>query len=82
MITGAPGSCSEEANTCFFTCVDCHERGAALGEMREDQISEAVAMLVSLTLGVGVLMRAGASHGELAAHFAAAHAAVESWRQR
>ena len=50
--------------------------------MREDQISEAVAMLVSLTLGVGVLMRAGASHAELAAHFAAAHAAVESWRQR
>lgn len=55
------------------------ERAAALGEMREDQIPEAVALLTSLTLGLGVLMRAGASHAELAAHFAAAHAAVESW---
>ena len=58
------------------------ERAATLGEMREDHVPEAVALLVSLTLGVGVLMRAGASHAELAAHFAAAHAAVESWRPR
>ena len=58
------------------------ERAATRGEMREDQVPEAVALLVSLTLGVGVLMRASASHAELAAHFAAAHAAVESWRPR
>ena len=38
------------------------------------------ALLVSFTLGAGVLMRSGASDEELATHFEAAHALVESWK--
>lgn len=56
------------------------DRAVALGEMRAKQVPNAVALLVSLTLGVGVLMRSEASHDEMAAHFEAAHAMVESWR--
>ena len=37
-----------------------------------------MALLVTFTLGVGVLMRSGAPDAELAAHFEAAHALVES----
>ncbi len=43
-------------------------------------VSTADALLVSLTLGVGVLMRGRASPVELDAHFEAAHAALEAWR--
>jgi TetR/AcrR family transcriptional repressor of nem operon len=56
------------------------ERAVAIGEMRADQVANAVALLVSLTLGIGVLMRGAASREELAAHFEAAHAMVDSWR--
>jgi hypothetical protein len=49
--------------------------------MSADQVPNAVALLVSLTLGVGVLMRSEASPAELASHFEAAHAVVESWRR-
>jgi AcrR family transcriptional regulator len=55
------------------------ERAVALGEMRPDRVSHAVALLVTFTLGVGVLMRGGASDAELATHFEAAHALVDSW---
>jgi len=58
------------------------DRAAGLGEMSADQVPNAVALLVSLTLGVGVLMRSEASPAELASHFAAAHEVVESWRVR
>jgi hypothetical protein len=54
-------------------------RAVALGEMSADRVPHAVALLVSFTLGVGVLMRSGASDVELAPHFEAAHALVESW---
>jgi len=56
------------------------ERAVALGEMSADQVPDAVALLVTLTLGVGVLMRSEASSAELARHFKAVHAMVESWR--
>ena len=56
------------------------DRAVAIGEMSAEQVPNAVALLVSLTLGVGVLMRSEASTSELASHFEAAHAAVESWR--
>jgi TetR/AcrR family transcriptional repressor of nem operon len=56
------------------------DRAVALGEMRLDQVSTALALLVTFTLGVGVLMRSGAADVELATHFEAAHALVESWR--
>ena len=56
------------------------DRAVALGEMTADQLPEAVALLVSLTLGLGVLMRSEASDAELSAHFAAAHASVDSWK--
>jgi len=56
------------------------DRAVALGEMSAEQVPNAVALLVSLTLGVGVLMRSEASPSELARHFEAAHAMVESWR--
>ena len=58
------------------------ERAVAIGEMSADQVPNAVALLVSLTLGVGVLTRSEASQAELASHFEAAHALVESWRGR
>ncbi len=58
------------------------ERAAAMGEISPDQVPNAVAMLVCFTLGVGVLMRSEAPTAELAQHFAAAHAVVESWRIR
>lgn len=58
------------------------DRAVALGEMDESAVPSAVALLVSLTLAVGVLMRSGASDDELAAHFDAARAVVESWRSR
>jgi hypothetical protein len=48
--------------------------------MSPDHVPIAVALLVTFTLGVGVLMRSGASEDELAAHFDAAHALVESWK--
>jgi hypothetical protein len=48
--------------------------------MSPDQVPTAVALLVTFTLGVGVLMRSGASDAELATHFEAAHALVESWK--
>ena len=56
------------------------DRAVALGEMSPAQVSTAVALLVTFTLGVGVLMRSGAPEEELAVHFAAAHALVESWK--
>ena len=56
------------------------ERAVALGEMSPDQVPTAVALLVTFTLGIGVLMRSGASDVELNTHFEAAHAMVESWR--
>jgi TetR/AcrR family transcriptional repressor of nem operon len=56
------------------------DRAVALGEMSPDQVPTAVALLVTFTLGVGVLMRSGASEDELATHFDAAHALVESWK--
>ncbi len=54
------------------------DRAVALGEMSPEKVPAAVALLVTFTLGVGVLMRSGASDVELAAHFDAAHALVES----
>jgi len=56
------------------------DRAVALGEMSPDQVPTAVALLVTFTLGVGVLMRSGASDAELATHFEAAHALVDSWK--
>ena len=56
------------------------DRAVALGEISATRVPSAVALLLSLTLAVGVLMRSGATHAELARHFEAAHAAVESWR--
>lgn len=56
------------------------DRAVALGEMRAADVDVAVALLVSLTLGIGVLMRGEASREEFAAHFDAAHALVDSWR--
>ncbi len=56
------------------------DRAVALGEMRADQVPVAVALLVTFTLGIGVLMRSGAAASEFATHFEAAHAMVESWR--
>lgn len=56
------------------------ERAVAAGEMAEADVPLAAALLLSLTLGVGVLMRGSPTVGELGAHFEAAHAAVESWR--
>lgn len=56
------------------------DRAVALGEMNPDTAPTAVALLVTFTLGVGVLMRSGASNVELATHFEAAHALVESWK--
>jgi TetR/AcrR family transcriptional regulator, transcriptional repressor for nem operon len=56
------------------------DRAVALGEIDPATIPHSVALLVSLTLGVGVLMRCSASAAELDRHFEAAHRAVESWR--
>ncbi len=56
------------------------ERAFVLGEISGEVVPGAVALMLSLTLGVSVLMRAGADPLEIAAHFDAAHAAVESWR--
>jgi len=56
------------------------DRAVALGEMSPDQVPIAVALLVTFTLGVGVLMRSGASDAELATHFDAAHTLVEAWK--
>jgi len=56
------------------------ERAVALGEMNSDRVAGAVALLVTFTLGVGVLMRSGASGAEMASHFEAAHELVDSWR--
>ena len=56
------------------------DRAVALGEVSPDQVPTAVALLVTFTLGVGALMRSGASDVELATHFEAAHALVESWK--
>ena len=56
------------------------DRAVALGEVNPHRVSTAVALLVTFTLGVGVLMRSGASDAELATHFEAAHALVESWK--
>jgi AcrR family transcriptional regulator len=58
------------------------DRAVALGEITADRVPNAVALLVSFTLGVGVLMRSGASDAELGAHFEAAHALVDSWTTR
>lgn len=55
------------------------ERAVALGEIDPQRVPIAIALLVTFTLGVGVLMRSGASEAELAAHFEAAHALVDSW---
>ena len=55
------------------------DRAVALGEIDPQVVPTAVSLLVSFTLGVGVLMRAGAPDAELAAHFQAAHALVDSW---
>lgn len=54
------------------------DRAVALGETSPDKVPTAVALLVTFTLGLGVLMRSGAEEDELAAHFDAAHALVES----
>jgi AcrR family transcriptional regulator len=56
------------------------DRAVALGEMGPDRVAEATALLMTCTLGVGVLMRSGASDAEVETHFAAAHALVESWK--
>jgi AcrR family transcriptional regulator len=56
------------------------DRAVAIGEMSATQVPNALALLESLTLAVGVLMRSGATNAELATHFEAAHALVESWR--
>jgi len=56
------------------------DRAVAKGEMRSEQVPHAVALLVSLTFGLGVLMRSGAPGTTIDAHFAAMHAMVESWR--
>ena len=56
------------------------DRAVALGEMNPDTARTAVALLVTFTLGVGVLMRSAAPDVELATHFEAAHAMVESWK--
>ena len=58
------------------------ERAVALGEMDVDQVPNAVALLVSFTFGLGVLMRSEAPPEELAQQFTAAHQLVESWRRR
>ena len=58
------------------------DRAVALGEVSPDQVPHAVALLVSFTLGLGVLMRSEASPEELTEQFAAAHQLVESWRLR
>ena len=58
------------------------DRAVAIGEMSADQVPNAVALLVSLTLGVLVLTRSEASSAELAQHFEAAHALVDSWTGR
>lgn len=58
------------------------DRAVALGEISAQQVPHAVALLVTLTLGVGVLMRSGAPEAELAAYFEAAHAMVDSWRSQ
>ena len=58
------------------------DRAVALGELSPDHVPTLVALLVTFTLGVGVLMRSGATEDELAVHFEAAHAMVESWRLR
>jgi len=56
------------------------DRAVARGEISPDHVPTLVALLVTFTLGVGVLMRSGAPEGELATHFDAAHALVEAWR--
>ncbi len=56
------------------------QRAVALNEIEASDVPRAVALLLSLTLALGVLMRGGASLSELAAHFGASHAAIESWR--
>jgi len=56
------------------------DRAVARGEISADRVPTAVALLVTFTLGVGVLMRSGASDVELATHFTAAHDLVDSWR--
>ena len=56
------------------------DRAVALGEMNPDRVPTAISLLVTFTLGAGVLMRSGASDVELATHFEAAHALVESWK--
>jgi hypothetical protein len=58
------------------------DRAVALGEMNADRVPTAIALLVTFTLGAGVLMRSGPSDAELATHFDAAHALVESWKIR
>lgn len=57
------------------------DRAVTLGEISPQQVPTAIALLVTFTLGVGVLMRSGASESELAEHFQAAHALVDSWRE-
>lgn len=57
------------------------DRAVALGEMSPDRVPTLVALLVTFTLGVGVLMRGGASEDELATHFVAAHALLDAWRR-
>jgi TetR/AcrR family transcriptional regulator, transcriptional repressor for nem operon len=56
------------------------DRAVTLGEMSPERVPVAVALLVTFTLGVGVLMRSGASDVELSTHFEAARALVESWK--
>ena len=58
------------------------DRAVALGEISQEQVPAAVALLVTFTLGVGVLMRSGASDLELAPQFEAAHALVDAWKIR
>jgi TetR/AcrR family transcriptional regulator, transcriptional repressor for nem operon len=58
------------------------DRAVALGEIDAQIVPTAVALLVSFTLGVGVLMRGGAPDAELAVHFEAAHALVDSWKRQ
>ena len=55
-------------------------RAVAKGEMSADQVEHAATLLVSLTFGLGVLMRSGAPGASIDAHFEAMHAMVESWR--
>ena len=57
-------------------------RAVTLGEIDPQSVPTAVSLLVTFTLGVGVLMRSGAPDAEIDTHFEAAHALVDSWKRQ